>query len=137
LGSAFTKLESHAEIGTALGEVLAAEGYNRREAALVTAVEALAARHNALGLTAPVDATVRLFHGRPFRVLGSGRFVDACLACVTDPWPRSLPPVGAIDQFVDSTDLLSYPQRFRTLGDNLRELGEAARSRPRLGRRSG
>jgi len=117
LGSAFAKLDSHAEIGTALGEVLAAEDYDQREAALVTAVEALAARHNALGLTSPVDATVRLFHGRPFRVLGSGRFVDACLARVTDPWLKSLPPVGAIDQFADSTDVLSYPQRFRELGN--------------------
>jgi hypothetical protein len=29
LGSAFAKLDSHAEIGTALGEVLAAEDYDR------------------------------------------------------------------------------------------------------------
>jgi Domain of unknown function (DUF4037) len=116
LGSAFTKLDSHAEIGTALGKVLAAENYDQREAALVTAVEALAAaRHNALGLTSPVDTTVRLFHGRPFRVLGSSRFVDVCLARVTDPWLKSLPPVGAIDQFANSTDVLSYPQRFREL----------------------
>ena len=115
LGSAFAKLDSHAEIGTALGEVLAADDYDEREAALVTAVEALAARHNALGVTSRVDSTVRLFHGRPFRVLGSGRLVDACLAGVTDPWLKSLPLVGAIDQFVDSTDVLSYPQRFREL----------------------
>jgi uncharacterized protein DUF4037 len=118
LGSAFAKLDSHAEIGTALGEVLAAEDHDHREAALVTAVEALAARHNALGLTSPVDGTVRRFHRRPFRVLGSARFVDACLARVTDPWLKSLPPVGAIDQFVDSTDVLSYPQRFRELGNS-------------------
>lgn len=117
LGSAFAKLDSHAEIGTALGDVLAAEDYDQRETPLVTAVEALAARHNALGLTSPVDAKVRLFHGRPFRVLGSGRFVDACLARVTDPWLKSLPPVGAIDQFADSTDVLSYQERFRELGN--------------------
>lgn len=116
LGSAFAQLDSHAEIGAALVQVLGADDYEQREAALVSAVEALAARHNALGLTSPVDATVRLFHGRPFRVLGSGRFVDACLARVTDPWLKSLPPVGAIDQFADSTDVLSYPQRFRELG---------------------
>jgi Domain of unknown function (DUF4037) len=65
LGSAFAQLESHAEIGAALVQVLAADDYEQREAALVTAVEALAARHNALGLTTQVDVTVRLFHGRP------------------------------------------------------------------------
>jgi hypothetical protein len=116
LGSAFAQLDSHAEIGAALVQVLAADDYEQREAALVTAVEALAARHNTLGLTTQVDATVRLFRGRPFRVLGSGRFVDACLAGVIDPWLKSLPPVGAIDQFADSTDVLSDPQRFRELG---------------------
>jgi hypothetical protein len=116
LGSAFAQLDAHKEIGAALEEALAADAYHDREAALVSAVEALAARHNALGLTSPVDATVRLFHERPFRVLGSGRFVDACLARITDPWLKSLPPVGAIDQFADSTDVLSYPQRFRPLG---------------------
>lgn len=116
LGSAFAQLDAHREIGDVLVQVLASETYESREAALVAAVEALARRHNALGLTAPVDATVRLFHERPFKVLGSGRFVDACFACVTDPWLRSLPPIGGIDQFVDSTDVLSYPQRFRRLG---------------------
>jgi Domain of unknown function (DUF4037) len=130
LGSAFAELESHAEIGAALAEILAADGYEQREAALVTSVEALAARHNALALTSRVDTTVRLFHGRPFRVLGSGRFVDACLAQVTDPRLKSLPPVGAVDQFVDSTDVLSYPERFRELGNVYASWGRSSWSRP-------
>jgi hypothetical protein len=117
LGSAFAKLNAHAEIATPLANALAAADYDQREAALVTAVEALAARHNALGLTSPVETSVRLFHGRPFRVLGSSRFVDACLARVADPWLQSLPLVGAIDQFADSTDVLSDPQQFRELRD--------------------
>jgi hypothetical protein len=32
--------------------------------------------------------------------------------CVGDPWLRSLPLTGAIDQFVDSTDVLSKPDVF-------------------------
>ena len=57
-------------------------------------------------MTRPVDATVRLFHTRPFRVLGSSRFVDACLERVRDPWLRSLPLIGGVDQISDSTDAL-------------------------------
>ena len=72
----------------------------------------MAARHNALGLTAPVDEGVQLFHTRPFRVLGSSRFVAACLEQVTDPWLRSLPLTGAVDQWVDSTDVLSESSVF-------------------------
>ena len=115
LGSAFARLEVHREVGGSLLDVLAADTHEQREAALVAAVEALAVRHNALEVTARVDPTVRLFYGRPFRVLKSGRFVDACLARVTDPWLKSLPLVGGIDQFADSTDVLSYTQRFAEL----------------------
>lgn len=55
---------------------------------------------------------VGLFHSRPFRVLGSGRFVDACLERIRDPRLRALPLHGSIDQLADSTDVLSYPTTF-------------------------
>lgn len=86
LGTAFAELDVHAAIGGALQAALAAGDFPAREAALVEAVEELARRHNALGVTRPVDPTVRPFHARPFRVLGSHRFVEACLERVSDPW---------------------------------------------------
>ena len=98
LGTAFAQLKSVDTLHTALLDVLAAADQTARQDALVAAMEDLAARHNELGMTRPVDPTVRLFHSRPFRVLGSARFVDACLEHVTDPWLRSLPLVGAIDR---------------------------------------
>ena len=100
LGTAFRRLDAHEEVGPALATALTAGDYSARENALTSAAEALARRHNALGITEPVDPHARLFHNRPFRVLGSGRFVDACLARVEDPWLRSLPLVGGIDQLV-------------------------------------
>jgi Domain of unknown function (DUF4037) len=115
-GSAFAQLDARGEVGPALERMLAATGYPAREEALVEAVEAVARRHNALGITEPVDPTVRLFYTRPFRVLGSARFVDACLAKVSDPWLGSLPLVGAVDQLSDSTDVLSHPPVLRRLG---------------------
>jgi hypothetical protein len=115
LGSAFAQLDAYSEVGPPLMDALAADTYEQREAALVAAVETVAVRHNALGVTSPVDPSVRLFHDRPFRVLGSDRFAAACLERVTEPWLKSLPPVGAIDQFADSTDVLSYTERFAEL----------------------
>ena len=85
LGSAFARLDAAATLRPSLLDVLAARDHEAREAALVVAVEELARRHNALGITAPVDPSVRLFHTRPFRVLGSARFVEACLDRVHDP----------------------------------------------------
>lgn len=87
--------------------MLEARDAAEREDAWVGAVEAVAALHNEVGLTEPLDTGVRAFHSRPFRVLGAGRFADACLETVADPWLRSLPRVGAIDQLVDTTDALS------------------------------
>jgi hypothetical protein len=112
LGTAFSQLEAAAALRPALLDVLSAQSYEAREDALVRAVQELAARHNATGLTRPVEASVRLFHNRPFRVLGSSRFVDACLERVADPWLKSLPLVGSLDQFVDSVDVLSEPHVF-------------------------
>jgi hypothetical protein len=37
-------------------------------------------------------------------VLGAERFAAACFATVADPLLRSLPPLGGIDQFADSTE---------------------------------
>ncbi|MDQ3381599.1 MAG: DUF4037 domain-containing protein [Actinomycetota bacterium] len=121
LGSAFRRLDAFGALGDPLLEVLAAVDYETREAALIEAVTKLAARHNALGITAQVDESVGLFHDRPFRVLGSGRFVDVCLERVSDPWLHSLPLTGAIDQFVDSTDVLSKPDVFPRIGQVLED----------------
>ena len=92
--------------------MLSARDYEAREAALVFAVEELATRHNALGITESVDPSVRLFHSLPFRVLGSSRFVEACLDRVHDPWLRSLPLIGGVDQISDSTDALEDVEVF-------------------------
>ena len=112
LGSAFRQLAAFDELGQPLLELVAARDYETREAHLVDVMHRLAERHNALGITAPVDEAVGFFHDRPFRVLSSSRFVDACLAEGSDPWLLSLPLTGAVDQFVDSTDVLSKPGAF-------------------------
>jgi hypothetical protein len=116
LGTAFRRLDAWDEVGPALEAALRTADFKEREDAFVAAIEAVARRHNALGITLPVEPAVRPFHSRPFRVLGSARFVDACLERVENEWLRSLPLVGGIDQFVDSTDVLSSPETARRIG---------------------
>ncbi len=116
LGTAFAELDHSDGLGTALQRAVTASGLDEREQALGTAYTLLAHRHNALGLTEPVDPQLRAFHDRPATVLGAGRFVDACLATVTDPELRSLPLVGSVDQAADSTDVLSDAAVARRLG---------------------
>lgn len=116
LGSAFRALDAGPELKESMSAALTADDIDVREVALVAIAEALARRHNMLGLTAPVDESARLFHSRPYRVLGSQRFVEACLEAVGSARLRALPLVGGIDQWVDSTDVLSESHVFPEVG---------------------
>lgn len=115
LGSAYAALPDVPDVGAAL----AAGDWPAREEHLCHGYEAVARRVNATGLAEPVDPTVRGFHDRPYRVLGAARFVDAVRSAITDPWLRGLPLVGAIDQYVDSTDVLCHPDRYRAVARGL------------------
>jgi Domain of unknown function (DUF4037) len=115
LGTAFARLDHADGLDRALLAAVHARDLPEREDALSTAYQALARRHNATGLTEPLDPSVRRFHDRPARVLGAGRFVEACVETVTDPLLRSLPMAGSVDQAADSTDVLADPAVARRL----------------------
>ncbi|NUR95165.1 MAG: DUF4037 domain-containing protein [Kribbellaceae bacterium] len=113
LGTAFARLGHPDGLDRALADTVAAGNFADRERALVTAYELVARRHNALGITAELDVTPRLFFDRPALVLDAGRFAQACHATVSDPQLKRVGPIGSIDQFVDSTDVLSNPSAYR------------------------
>ncbi|GAA1318126.1 DUF4037 domain-containing protein [Pseudonocardia xinjiangensis] len=113
LGSAFARLGCAPGLTPTLIAALAATGWRDREQHLARAYEDIAGMHNRLGLTEPVDPATRPYHERPFRVLRAERFAAALVAGISAAEIRSLPVVGAIDQYVDSTDVLSDPRRCR------------------------
>ncbi len=115
LGSAFRNLRIAPELAPHLDAALKATDYPARETGLCSAYEYIARCYNQLNLTPPVDPEVRLFYKRPFRVLGGDRFAEACLAAIHDEWLKEQPLVGSVDQFVDSTDVLSSAHRSRCL----------------------
>jgi hypothetical protein len=117
LGTAFGRLASAATVGPMLTAALTADGWPAAERALVAAYQEVATRHNRLGLTEPLDPSPRPFHTRPYLVLDADRFVDACLAAMADRALAAQQPIGAIDQFVDSTDVLGFrPALCRHIG---------------------
>ena len=60
-----------------------------------------------LGVTPPLGPAVRpTFYDRPFRISDAGRFVRALRNQIGDETVRSMPLIGAVDQFVDSTDAI-------------------------------
>jgi hypothetical protein len=106
LGTAFARLPGAAEIAASLAAAVSADDWAAREPPLCRAYQAVAAWHNRLELTEPLDTRVRGFYDRPYQVIGAERFAAALRTAITDPQVRRLPPTGAIDQFVDSTNAL-------------------------------
>ncbi len=104
LGTAFARLQCAPALTPYLESTLRAAHWKQREAALIPAMEQVAQAFNALGITEAQDPVVRYFYDRPFQVLASERFVEACMAKTA---LASLGYTGGIDQFADSTDVLS------------------------------
>lgn len=107
LGTAFARLRCGPNLGPVLRQVMLATHWRDRERHLSEAYAAVATLHNPLGITAPLPTTVTPFHERPYLVIHADRFASALMATVRDPDVLALRPgVGAVDQFVDSTDVL-------------------------------
>jgi hypothetical protein len=98
LGAAFGRLPEAAAIAPSLRAAVTADAWSARERHLSGAFTAVAARHNALGLTGPLDPRTRPYFDRPYQVIGAGRFEGALRAAIADPRIRVLGPAGAVDQ---------------------------------------
>jgi hypothetical protein len=118
-GTAFSRLPVAMTLGPALQQALAASDWHTREEALVAAYTAVAERHNALSVTAPLDSQTTQFYGRPYRVLAAGRFAEALAQGIKDDEVldilQAVGRIGAVDQITDNTDLLTRPAIFRRM----------------------
>jgi hypothetical protein len=113
-GSAFARLACARRLMPVLQRVLRSKSWQEREQHLSVAYEMVATMHNNLGIGEPVPARVSQFHGRPFQVIQGEAFARAIWDAIRDGEIRALPyGVGKIDQYVNSTDVLSHTERCR------------------------
>jgi len=111
-GTAFRQLLCAEKLWPTLQRALLADTWQSREANLVAAYEHIAAMHKALQLTEPLPDRAIPFWGRPFQVIAFHGFAEALLSRISDPAMSRIvqqPPIGNIDLFSDSTDLVSNP----------------------------
>lgn len=111
-GTAFKQLSCADDLWPILHAALQSETWQIRQDNLVQAFEYIAAMHNTLGLTAPLPEKAIAFHNRPFQVVAFHGFHQALLREIKHPRVQQIaerPLIGGIDQFSDSTDLLSNP----------------------------
>jgi hypothetical protein len=120
-GTAFACLECASELTSIFHRVFDSRTWREREAHLSEAYLIIMKMHNALGVTPTIEAEISYFFNRPYQVPQSARFVDALHAAIQSESVRRLPrDVGAVGQFVDSTDILSnlaLGQKLRTIYD--------------------
>ena len=78
-----------ATLGPVLREVLRAESWQEREAALMAAYRIVEETHNRLEITPPVELEIVQMCGRPFKVR-FGDFPGALAAQIEDPEVRRI-----------------------------------------------
>lgn len=70
-----------------------------------------------LAITEPVPAQVSQSHGRPFWVIQGESIARVIWEAIQDDEVKALPfGRGKVDQYVDSTDILSHVTRCRAMG---------------------
>jgi Domain of unknown function (DUF4037) len=109
-GTLFQALPSAESLTPLLSAAAAATGWREREEAIVAGAGLLLEIQRERGLPAPASAITQFFD-RPFRAIHEA-VPDTLLAGITDPQVLALPRfAGSIEQWVDSADVLSSPDR--------------------------
>jgi hypothetical protein len=104
-GTVFRSLPVAAELGPLLDVAVGAPAWRDRENALAAGCEALLGLQRERMLPAPESAVIPFFD-RPYRTVDQA-VPAGLLAEITDPDVARLPPmVGALEQWIDSTDVL-------------------------------
>jgi hypothetical protein len=115
LGAAFGRLDSAGSLAPIFTAVVRASEADELERHLAVAYEAVATRHNELGITEYIDPRTRPFWARGYPVILADRFVAAIRHEISaDPLP-DLPLIGSVCQCADSTDVLGRAELARAI----------------------
>jgi hypothetical protein len=115
LGTAFSRLDCAGSLGPIFASAERADDADELQRHMTAAYEAVAARHNGLGITQQIDTRTRPFWNRGYPVILADRFVTAIHHEIRTAPLRDLPLIGSIDQFVDSTDVLGRTELARAV----------------------
>lgn len=113
-GTAFLELECAADLSPYFIRAMNVSNWEEREEHLVYAYKYIGEMHNRLKITDPLDAEATDFYNRPFKIIKADEFAEAIRSVIEDEEVKNLPEyLGGIDQYVDSTDVLGYTNKYR------------------------
>ena len=115
-GTDFARLQLAHDLSPILRNVLVSESWKDREKWLSKALAKVAAMHNALKITKAMPTKVSHFYDRPYLVMHAEKFAEEVRRQITNKEVKSIKTnIGSVDQFTDSTDVLSDPIIFKKL----------------------
>ena len=115
-GSAFARLDSGAALNSLFLKALRESSYAAQEQALGHIYRHVAVQHNALQLTEALPIEPSTYHDRPYQVIHGALFARALKHQIQDPLLSRLKlDIGGVNQFIDSTDILTRPYYCRDL----------------------
>jgi hypothetical protein len=115
-GTAFSRLKAAPILTPVFHNVLSAQTWQEREKYLSAAYEIMAEMHNALNITVPAPTKVSRFHERPYMVIHSEEIAALIRAAITDEQIRNIVvKIGALDQYIDCTDIAANADLSRKL----------------------
>jgi hypothetical protein len=109
-GKAFSELEIENELSPILNNILDSTSIEERELYLDRAYSIVAMGHNSLKITKTMKTQVSKFYDRPYLVIHGDIFAKEIMKKIRDPSIQNLPTIGSIDQLIDSSEFLEYPQ---------------------------
>jgi len=116
-GAVFSKLELARELTPIIKQIQSANTWKERERYLSQAYEVVAKKHNSLNITAPLDTKATSYYGRPYFVIHAEHFAKEIKKAITNKEVKKISEknIGSVDQFIDSTDVLSHSDLCRKL----------------------
>ena len=114
-GTAFARLDSAGSIGALLTSALAAPDWRERQKHLTDAYLEVGRLQCERAIPGAIAPELGPFHDRPFVVINAGQLAQGLIDTIKDRAVRHLALAGAIDQFCDSTPLLTAPQKARRI----------------------
>jgi hypothetical protein len=116
-GVGFSELECAGQLGPLLVRVLDAVDWRDREQALGHAMISLVELHRRLDIPGEFSTAVSPYFGRPYQVINASEIAAGIFGAIQNTAILALPRIGAVDQFVDNTAVLTMPERARAIAE--------------------
>lgn len=100
-GSAFKRLNISNELLPVLERTLLAENWKERQEQLCNAYTIVAEKHNIMGITSPIDISIKDYFGRPYFVIFAERFANEISKCINSDLLREFDKIGSITHLTD------------------------------------